>query len=92
MQAGGAILVGYESFSASSACSAASAPAQPLVSVVQSQFANNLATDRGGGIGLQAGNLVLQVRFKCIVGIKELLPIRECLILLVMTRPPDMLT
>lgn len=62
-QAGGAINVGYTSFTASSSCSATDAPPQPTVRVTQSLFTGNLATDRGGAIGLQAGRLFLSVSF-----------------------------
>ena len=62
VQAGGAIQVGYTSFTAVSGCSAAASPPQPAVRVAQSVFSGNVATDRGGGISLQAGSLSLTVR------------------------------
>ena len=53
--------IGYNSFTAASGCSAAETPVQPVVAVMQSLFSGNLATDRGGGISLEAGSLQLQV-------------------------------
>lgn len=61
VQAGGAIHLGYESFSTSSACHVAEQPLQPTVGITQSVLNSNIATDRGGAIGLQSGVLSLQV-------------------------------
>ena len=62
VQAGGAINVGFDSFSAAGSCSAEDQATFSSVEVDQCLFQGNLATDHGGAIGVQSGTLQLTVR------------------------------
>ena len=65
MQAGGAINVGFDSFSAAGSCSAEEQATLSQVEVDQCLFQGNLATDHGGAIGVQSGSLQVTVCILC---------------------------
>ena len=67
LQAGGAINVGFDSFSAAGSCSAEDQATFSQVKVDQCLFQGNLATDHGGALGVQSGTLKLTVWDVCIV-------------------------
>ena len=62
LQSGGAVNIGFDSFSSASSCAAnPNPPARSMVTMDACTVINNVASSYGGGISVQDGIFVLQV-------------------------------
>lgn len=73
MQAGGGLMVGVEQFQMDQQCGAGAAQVPSRVTVTNSTFLGNVASSRGGGVHVEAGQLVMDVSsLRCLPQRKQL--------------------